>query len=106
MGLWRHVEEKGGPARVGARWPSFLLCELPKVARPAKQWRVPRRSGDGDLLFRLLQAILGREAIFLLAFFTNRGCLMKETDIPGKRRGRYIPKFYVFRGFHLSTCYP
>jgi len=31
---------------------------------------------------------------------------MKETDIPGKRRGRYIPKFYVFRGFHLSTCYP
>ena len=33
-------------------------------------------------------------------------CLMKETDLPGKKNGRYIPKFYVFRGFHLSTCYP
>jgi ABC-type polar amino acid transport system ATPase subunit len=31
---------------------------------------------------------------------------VKLTDIPGKKRGRYIPKFYVFRGFHQSTCYP
>jgi hypothetical protein len=29
---------------------------------------------------------------------------VKVTDIPGKKRGRYIPKFYVFRGFHLSKC--
>jgi len=29
---------------------------------------------------------------------------VKVTDIPGKKRGRYIPKYYVFRGFHLSTC--
>ncbi len=36
----------------------------------------------------------------MLVFF------VKVTDIPGKKRGRYIPKFYVFRGFHLSTCYP
>ena len=36
----------------------------------------------------------------LLVFF------VKVTDIPGKKRGRYIPKYYVFRGFHLSTCYP
>jgi len=34
------------------------------------------------------------------------GVPMKVTDIPGKKRGRYIPKFYVFRGYHLSTCYP
>lgn len=32
------------------------------------------------------------------------GVPMKVTDIPGKKRGRYIPKFYVFRGYHLSTC--
>jgi len=36
----------------------------------------------------------------MLVFF------VKVTDIPGKKRGRYIPKYYVFRGFHLSTCYP
>jgi len=32
----------------------------------------------------------------MLVFF------VKVTDIPGKKRGRYIPKYYVFRGFHLS----
>jgi len=32
--------------------------------------------------------------------------ITKASEMPGKRRGRYIPKFYVFRGFHLSTCYP
>lgn len=29
---------------------------------------------------------------------------MTVTDILGNKRGRYIPKFYVFRGYHLSTC--
>jgi len=29
---------------------------------------------------------------------------MRVIDILGKKRGRYIPKYYVFRGYHLSTC--
>jgi hypothetical protein len=29
---------------------------------------------------------------------------MKVSELPGKKRGGYIPKYYVFRGFHLSTC--
>jgi len=36
----------------------------------------------------------------------NQVFSVKITEIPGKKRGRYIPKYYVFRGFHLSTCYP
>ena len=32
--------------------------------------------------------------------------MKKASEMPGKRNGGYIPKFYVFRGFHLSTCYP
>ena len=32
--------------------------------------------------------------------------MTKANEMPDKREGRYIPKFYVFRGFHLSTCYP
>ena len=31
---------------------------------------------------------------------------VKVSELPGKKRGGYIPKYYVFRGFHLSTCYP
>jgi len=28
---------------------------------------------------------------------------MKTGEIPGHKHGGYIPKYYVFRGFHLST---
>jgi len=31
---------------------------------------------------------------------------VKDDGLPGKKRGGYIPRYYVFRGFHLSTCYP
>jgi hypothetical protein len=44
--------------------------------------------------------------LYFFAVSQKHGAIMKDVNHPGKRKGRYIPKYYVFCGFHLSTCYP
>ncbi|WP_338253096.1 hypothetical protein [Dictyobacter halimunensis] len=56
-----------------------------------------------SLLYFSLSAILEGKKFH---YSSEEWCSMKETLIPGTQKGRYIPKFYVFCGFHLSTCYP
>lgn len=50
--------------------------------------------------------LIGYTVSISLMIATNLEFFVRVLDIPGKKRGRYTPKYYVFRGFHLSTCYP
>src|SRR5579883_2856969 len=73
----------------------------------ARKSFIHKLSGNQTCFFPASSAILrGRITDKSLLVAGNREFFVRIDALPGKKRGRYTPKYYVFRGFHLSTCYP